>query len=96
MKRARGGFTPVPTTGTKVFGRSLKNATPISHQPMKGTEQANMGRKKPITYKTGGSISSEKGPMGPDLGGGALGGTARLEKTARAKRKYATPKGAHG
>jgi hypothetical protein len=43
------------------------------------------GRKRVVTYATGGRISSEKAPMGPKLPGGAMGGLARLAKARMAK-----------
>ena len=75
--------------------------TPVQHSPGKN-DGKDIGRKKPITYATGGMVKraaggpiySAKGPMSPKLSGGAGGGEARLEKEGRARRNYkAAPTG---
>ena len=64
-----------------------KEGTQVTHSPGKG-DLKDMNRGRVITYKTGGRVGSENGPMGPKFDGGAGGGTARLQKESRAERKY--------
>lgn len=64
--------------------------TQVQNNPSGKNDQKDVGRGKPVTYKTGGAVfSSPKGQMGPKFDGGAGGGTARLEKEKRAAKKYA-------
>lgn len=65
---------------------SEKTKTPVQHDPGK-SDGKDIGRGRPITYKTGGRIySPETGAHGPKFDGGAGGGIGRLEKMRRAKR----------
>jgi hypothetical protein len=67
----------------------MKSKTPVQHSPGKN-DTKDIGRGKPITYATGGRISSSPtGEMGPKFEGGAGGGEARLQKARRAASKYA-------
>lgn len=81
-KGGKVGFGPAWQEG-------MDAATPIQHNPSGKNNQGDVGRGKPITYATGGAITSAaKGQMGPKLSGGGAGGEARLEKQARAARNY--------
>lgn len=84
---AKGGAVPGP--GWK---ESLKAGTQVQNNPSGKNDQRDVNRGKPITYKTGGRITSENGPMGPKFDGGAGGGRARIEKEDRAEKKYAKAK----
>jgi len=85
-RAAGGGVTPTQK-GTKVFNAGIKAGTPVQHSGNKMDGQ-NMGRAKPVTYKTGGKVYSgnmeggykPKEQMAPKLPGGAGGGEARLAK----------------
>lgn len=86
VKYARGGAV---NAGSNVFNASRKAGTQVQNNPSGKNDQKNVGRGKPITYKTGGAvISAAKGQMGPKFDGGAGGGTARLEKESRAAKNY--------
>ena len=88
------GMPPMRAKGGRIkpgpgWTESVKNMTPVQHTPGKD-DTKDIGRGKPITYKTGGAVmSAAKGQMGPKMDAGAGGGEGRLEKTARAKRSYA-------
>ena len=63
---------------------------PVQHSGNKDDTQ-NIGRKSVITRATGGPIyaNGKAGKdMGPDLGGGSKGGTARIEQAKRAERTH--------
>ena len=67
-----------------------KAGTQVQNNPSGKNDQKDVGRGKPVTYKTGGAVfSAAKGQMGPKFDGGAGGATARLEKEKRAASKYA-------
>lgn len=52
-------------------------------------DTADIGRKRVITYKTGGAVNAKPtGQHGPKFDGGAGGGTARMQKEDRAAKKY--------
>lgn len=71
------------------FEEGRRAGTQVQHSPGKN-DQADVGRGKPITYKTGGAIEAPvKGGMGPKFTGGGRGGMARLEKAERAKKSHA-------
>ena len=74
---------------------SEKHKTPVQHTDGK-FPYVHERRGKPITYKTGGAISSEHGKMSPHLPGGSGGGEARIAKERRARTHYTRPHGAHG
>lgn len=78
--RRSGGRVPGPG-----WTESMRTKTPVQHAPGKN-DGKDIGRGKPITYKTGGCISSEGTPMGPKMPGGGRGGLARLAKARTAKR----------
>ena len=85
--RANGGRAYA--SGGAVFEAGRHAGTQVQHSPGKN-DGKDIGRGRVVTYKTGGAINaSAKGGMGPKFGGGARGGTARLEKEARAKKTYA-------
>lgn len=66
---------------------SSRNAgTQVQHSDGKN-DGANIGRKKPVTYKTGGAVEHPvHGGMAPRLPGGAGGGEARLAKQKKGMR----------
>lgn len=67
----------------------IRNGTQPHNSPGKN-DTKDIGRKKPITYKTGGRIeASDKVESASKLPGGSGGGEARLAKEHRAKRDYA-------
>lgn len=69
------------------WGTGIKAMTPIQHSPGKG-DGANIGRPKPITYKSGGRIDAPDGVApATKLPGGSGGGLARLEKERREARR---------
>jgi hypothetical protein len=69
-----------------------KNGTQVQHTDGK-MDGKDIGRKRVITYKTGGAVESPKGvDPATKLPGGSGGGEARLWKEHRAERKYARPK----
>lgn len=70
----------------------LKSGTQVQSNPSGKNDMKDVGRGKPITYATGGRITSENGKMGPKFDGGAGGGRARIQKEERAERKYAKAK----
>lgn len=70
----------------------LKSGTQMQNTPSGKNDMKDVGRGKPMTYATGGRITSENGPMGPKFDGGAGGGKARIQKEERAERKYAKAK----
>lgn len=81
MPRAKGGRVG------KGWTDSMKNETKVQHTP--NISSKGLGRGKPITYKTGGPISSPaKGGMGPKMPGGGRGGLGRLAKAHRAAKKH--------
>ena len=83
VKRAMGGSVksgPAWNTGVKA-------GTQVQHVPGKG-DTANIGRGKPITYKTGGKVESPDGVApATELPGGSGGGKARLAKERRAEHR---------
>ena len=82
-----GGPRPF-ATGGGVFEAGRRSGTQVQHSPGKN-DLAEMNRPKVVTYKTGGAVESNKAPMGPKFDGGSRGGSARLEKAARAAKVYA-------
>lgn len=87
MPHAHGGRAYAKGGGVFAEGRS--NGTKV--QPSPGHNDAkDMGRKKPITFATGGPVNAQPtGQHGPKFDGGGGGGKARLEKEARAAKRYA-------
>ena len=67
---------------------SLRAGTKVQHTDGK-LDGKFLGRGKPVTYKTGGAVFSEHGPMGPKLPGGSGGERARVWKSARSRKHYA-------
>lgn len=85
--RRSGGRTY--NTGGAVFEEGRRNGTQVSHTDGK-KDGKDIGRPKPVTYKTGGPVESAGfARMGPKLPGGAGGGEARLAKQKRAAKSYA-------
>lgn len=70
------------------WAEGRREGTQVSHSGNKN-DGKDIGRGKVITYAKGGPINAPKGKagMGPKFGGGGMGGTARLQKAARAKAK---------
>lgn len=68
------------------FREGIRAGTQVQHADGK-MDQKNIGRGKPVTYKTGGRIeASNKVEPATKLPGGSGGGEARLAKEHRAKR----------
>ena len=63
----------------------LRSGTQVQHSPGK-MDGKDIGRGKPITYKTGGKVEAPQGVSAPHLPGGSGGGEARLAKERMAKR----------
>ena len=83
VKRASGGAVSGPA-----WKEGLRSGTQVQHSDGKN-DGKNLGRGKPITYKTGGAVESPKGHAGPHpvhLPSGSGGGKARLFKEKMAKR----------
>jgi hypothetical protein len=79
--------------GAVAFGPAYKEGvragTQVTHSPGKN-DGKNIGRGKPITYKTGGKVEALAGvAKATKLPGGSGGGEARLAKQSRAARDYA-------
>lgn len=71
--------------GTKVYEEGVKAGTQVQHDPGKN-DLAQLGRGKPITYKSGGKVEAPQGVSpATKLPGGAGGGEARLAKARMAK-----------
>jgi hypothetical protein len=79
----------------------IRHGTKVQHSDGKD-DGKNIGRGKPITYKTGGAVEHPvHGGMAPHLPSGSGGGEAKLFKAHRAAKNYAKPgpsvnAGAHG
>ena len=93
LVRARGGRASENggMNGADKQGRTgIGFRLPVQHSGNKDDTQ-NIGRKKPITYATGGPVYAdgrEGRGMGPDMdGAGARGGKARILKAERASRQ---------
>lgn len=88
--RSHGGRTYAKgggVKGSKVYEDGKRAGTQVSHDLGKN-DLGDLGRKKPITFKTGGAIEHpQKGGMAPPLPGGAGGGLARIAKEKRAARR---------
>jgi hypothetical protein len=83
--RSNGGRAYATGGGVKDHAATAKY---MSHAPGKN-DGKNVGRGKPVTFKTGGAVfSSSTGQHGPKFDGGGGGGTARLQKESRAARNY--------
>lgn len=83
IKRASGGGVKSGPGWTE----STKNMTQISHDPGKN-DGKDIGRPKPITYKSGGRIDAPNGvDPATKMPGGAGGGEARLFKERREARR---------
>ena len=83
VKRASGGAVSGPA-----WKEGLRSGTQVQHSDGK-MDGKDIGRGKPITYKTGGAVESPKGHAGPHpvhLPSGSGGGKARLYKEKMAKR----------
>lgn len=72
------------------FKEGRRLGTPVQHAGNKD-DTKDIGRGKPVTYKTGGAIEAPKGKKGmaPHMPGGGRGGLARLAKAHRAAGKHA-------
>ena len=67
----------------------LRAGTQVTHVPAKDVVLKNLGRGKPVTYKTGGRIEASNAvEPATKLPGGAGGGEGRLAKEKRAARDY--------
>ena len=77
---AKGGAVSGPA-----WTSSMKNREPfVLKTDNNKNDKKDIGRGKPITYKTGGAVEHPvKGAMAPSLPGGAGGGKARLAKARR-------------
>lgn len=99
-----GGPSPMPprSVGGRAYARGGKvdanNAgigkgrTPVQHEDNMADQRKDIGRKPVITKASGGPINANGKAgkqMGPKFSGGARGGSARLEKAARARKTYA-------
>jgi hypothetical protein len=99
--RKHGGRTRTYKRGGGVkdgpaWKEGLRDGTQVQHADGKD-DGKDIGRGRVVTYKTGGAVEHpKKGGMAPKLPGGGGGGEARLAKQKRARKDYATPKGAHG
>lgn len=86
-ERARGGRV---NAGTKVYEDGKRNGTAVSHDFGKN-DLADIGRKKVITFSSGGRVrrfeASNAVSPASKLPGGGGGGEARLAKAHRAARK---------
>lgn len=91
MPHANGGRAYAKGGAVKTgpaFAEGKKEGTKVQPLPEKN-DIKDIGRKKPITFKTGGPVFAQStGQHGPKFDGGGGGGTARLEKEARAARNY--------
>jgi hypothetical protein len=76
--RARGG---------KVASDSSVGGTKVEHTDQMPVVKKNMNRGPVITKAAGGSISSEKGKMGPKYKGGTMTGYTRKAQAAHYKNK---------
>ena len=65
----------------------IRSGTPMQNNPAGKNDQADVGRKRVITYRTGGAVEHKAGskPTTPHLPGGSGGGLARLRKEQLAK-----------
>lgn len=85
--RANGGRAYAK--GGAVFQEGRRNGTQVQNNPSGKNDQKDVGRGRVVTFKTGGAVNvSPTGQHGPKFDGGAGGGTARLQKEARAAKKY--------
>ena len=82
-KRARGGGIKDGPT----WKDGIRSGTPMQNNPAGKNDQIDVGRKRVITYRTGGAVEHKAGskPTTPHLPGGAGGGLARLRKEKLAK-----------
>jgi hypothetical protein len=89
--RAAGGRTYASGGAVKpgpAFEEGKRLGTQVTHSPNK-SDGKDIGRKRVITYKTGGAVTSKAtGQHGPKYAGGAGGGEARIQKAARAKKTF--------
>lgn len=90
LMHKRGGRTYASGGGVKsgpAWAGGLRAGTQISHSPGKN-DMADVGRPKPITYKSGGRIDAPNGvDPATKMPGGAGGGEARLFKERREARR---------
>ena len=65
----------------------IRTGTPMQNNPAGKNDQLDVGRKRVITYRTGGAVEHKAGskPTTPHLPGGSGGGLARLRKEKLAK-----------
>ena len=68
------------------WNEGKRAGTSVQNNPSGKNDQRDVGRGKPITYKTGGRIEAPQGVSAPHLPGGSGGGEARLAKERMAKR----------
>lgn len=90
--RSQGGRTYASGGAVKsgpAFEEGKREGTQVSHDPGKN-DLKDVGRKRVITYATGGAVEAPAG-RGPKLPGGGRGGLARLAKAKRAAKNYAKP-----
>lgn len=84
--RSMGGRTYASGGAVKpgpAYEEGKREGTQVTHAPGKN-DQKDVGRKRVITYATGGAVEAPKGKMGPKLPGGGRGGLGRLAKAHRA------------
>ena len=88
--------------GSPVYEESKHAGTQVQHSDGHATANKNLGRGKPVTFKSGGRVRSfyahggrTESPQGvakdTRLPGGSGGGAARLVKAKRAGREYHGP-----
>ncbi len=82
---ARGGGVKDGPAWTESMNARKKYVLPGGNNKQDGP---NIGRGKPITYKTGGPVEVPSGYMGPKFTGGGHSGMGRLQKAHRAARKH--------
>jgi hypothetical protein len=75
--RARGGA--VKSKGAGVFAEGKREGTKVQHADGKD-DGKDIGRGKPITYKTGGRVEAPRAVDAPHAKGGGGGGLSRIDK----------------
>jgi hypothetical protein len=77
-----GGVKPAPAKAGDgpAWKEGLRDGTQVQNNPSGKNDQRDVGRGKPITFKTGGKVEAPQGVSSPHLPGGSGGGKARLAK----------------